>query len=247
MEFLGKLSLWIHIITGVVTLIAGPIALYYNKNNRLHKLAGKVFFYAMCIVVATSILAFFKRPTVIFFQFLLGIGILVGYHTIRGVRAILFMKGVKTPTSFDTQWGWMAIASGLAMMGAAVYYYLQGVNIAFPILFGVFGLGSFVDGRYYVRLLNVENLDKRFWFQLHLNSMFGAFVASTTAFAVNAADFAPWYIQWFAPTIIMIPLQIHLMRQRKVTKKDLGSPFEPKPSSALTNSNRNPVYAEIDG
>ena len=37
MEFLGKASLFIHILAGVSTLIAGPIALFYNKQNKKHK------------------------------------------------------------------------------------------------------------------------------------------------------------------------------------------------------------------
>lgn len=228
MELLGKLSLWIHIFAGIVTLIIGPVALFYNKNNRLHKAFGKAFFYAMCVVVVTSVIAFFKHPGVIFFQFLLGVAVLVGYHIIRGVRTILFMKGLKKPTSFDIKWAWLVIVSGITMFAAAGYYYMQGANIAYSILFTFFGIGSVADGRHYLRLLQVPSLDKRFWFQLHISSMFGAFTASTTAFAVNAADFAPWYIQWFGPTILLIPLQIYLMRQRKVTKKDLGNPFAEK-------------------
>ncbi len=228
MEVLGNVSLWIHIAAGIITLIAGPIALFYNQNNEKHKLVGKIFFYAMVIVVITSVTGFIKRPTVVFFQFLLGISFLVSYHIVRGIRGIRFMKGNLAPSTFDRNWGWMAIISGTVMMGAAIFYYIKGANIAFVILFGVFGFASMLDGRFFLRLLKVPNLDKRFWFQLHLNSMFAAFIASTTAFAVNAADFAPWYIQWFGPTIIMIPLQVYLMRKRKLSKKDLGSPFDGK-------------------
>ena len=109
MEVLGNVSLWIHIAAGIITLIAGPIALFYNKNNEKHKLVGKIFFYAMVIVVITSVTGFIKRPTVVFFQFLLGISFLVSYHIIRGIRGIRFMKGNLTPSSFDRNWAWMAL------------------------------------------------------------------------------------------------------------------------------------------
>ncbi|MEO1260385.1 MAG: hypothetical protein AAFZ15_16430 [Bacteroidota bacterium] len=225
MEFLGKLSLFIHIVVGISTLIAGPIALFYNRNTKKHKIAGKVFFYSMAVVVITSFTGFIKHPTVIFYQFLLFIGILVGFHIIRGFRAIFFMKGSLQPTFFDRQWAWMAIISGILMLGTAAYHLTTEAHIAFPILFGVFGLGSLADGRYFLRLLSVQKLDRRWWFQLHINSMFAAFMASTTAFAVNAASFAPWYIQWFAPTLILLPLQLYLLKKRKVSRKDLGNPF----------------------
>ena len=135
------------------------------------------------------------------------------------------MMGKQAPTQFDAQWAWMAIVGGLSMIGAAIYHYIIGTNIAFVVLFGVFGTGALVDGRYFLRILKVADLDKRYWFQLHINSMFGAFMASTTAFAVNAITGLPWYIIWFAPTIILLPLQFYFLNKKKVSNKLLGSPF----------------------
>ena len=75
---LGTLSLIIHIVAGVLTLIAGPIAIFANRKYlKLHKIAGNVFFYAMLVVCVSAVIGFLKRPDQVFFQFLLGIAILV--------------------------------------------------------------------------------------------------------------------------------------------------------------------------
>lgn len=227
MELLGKLSLWIHIAAGVSTLIAGPFALYYQSHSSRHRIAGRIFFTGMSIVVITSILGFLKYPDQVFFQFLLALSFLVGYNILRGVRAIQFMKG-GTPKNFDKILAWTILLAGVAMLNMAVWYLGQARSLALPILFTAFGLATITDSWNHIRLMGVQDLDKRWWFHLHVRSMFGAFIASTTAFTVNAVDFLPWYIQWFGPTILLTPLQIYLLGLRKLTKSYLGSPFEKK-------------------
>lgn len=220
MEILGKISLFIHIVAGISTLIAGPIALFYNKQNQKHKTAGKIFFYAMSIIVVTSLVGFLKYPNLVFYQFLLGIALLVGYNLTKGIRTIGFMKG-KNPESWDIRTAEGAILTGTLMLGAAGWYLTQNTNIALPILFSVFGLAIISDGIRYRKILLRKEVDSRLWFKLHISAMFGAFIASTTAFTVNTADFLPWYLQWFGPTLLLTPIQILLLKQRKLMSKDL--------------------------
>ena len=139
MELLGKWSLYIHIFAGILTLIAGPIAIFYQGNPKLHRLAGKIFFYAMIIVIITSIAGFLKRPHLIFFQFLLGISMIVAYHITRGVRSILIMKKKRTPGVFDQWINYLFILCGLLMTGKGIWNYLHDGIFAFTILFTVFG------------------------------------------------------------------------------------------------------------
>ena len=225
MELTAKISLFIHILAGALTLIAGPIALFYQKKNRLHRLAGKVFMYSMVVVIITSVFAFIRHPHVVFYQFLFALSILVTFNLWQGVRSILFMKGAH-PSQFDQSLIWVFIFTGAAMIFAAVWYYLNGAEIAFPILFGVFGLLVLSSSLKFRRFLEAENISSGWWFRNHIDAMMGAFIASTTAFTVNAADFLPWYLQWFGPAIVLQPLVIYFLNQRKLTKKQLGKPFE---------------------
>lgn len=222
MESLGKFSLYLHILAGVITLVAGPIAIFGQNRLKLHRVSGRLFYYAMLVVVITSIIGFIKYPTVTFYQFLLGIALLVGYHAIRGVRSILIMKRKLVPGAIDRAMYRTLGITGIVMLSAATWHYTQGSNVAFPILFGVFGFGALNDARQAAKLFaNAQQLDGRWWMKLHISSMFAAFTASTTAFAVNAADFAPWYVQWFAPTLILVPVQIYFLKQRGLTSRQL--------------------------
>ena len=139
MELIGKISLIIHIIAGVNTLIAGPIALFYQRQTRQHRIAGKVFTYSMMVIIVTSIFKFLRVPHEVGYQFLFAISILVGLNIWQGVRSIQFMKGSR-PNYVDRGVIWLFIFTGAAMINAAVWYYLQNKGVALPILFGVFQL-----------------------------------------------------------------------------------------------------------
>jgi FtsH-binding integral membrane protein len=216
MSLLVSLHLILHITAGIATLIAGPIAIFYNfKQVRHHRIAGKVFFYAMLYVCASAVAGYFRRPDLIFYQFLLGIAIIVLAGIFRGVRAIRLMKG---DTVRPVDWAY-TVGLGLFgcwMLGRTIAHFLTGGDEPIvPILFGVFGVAALSDVRRNIRMFRkaatVHRLD---WYRLHVNSMLGAFTASTTAFMVNVASASlPWYIVWFGPTIALLPLQIYFGRK----------------------------------
>lgn len=224
LELLGKINLYVHIIAGASTLLTGPLAIFYNfKDPRKHRMVGKVFFYAMLIVAFSSILAFFKRPDQTFFQFLLGISILVLAGILRGVRSIFLMKGAKV-SAFD--WAYTALIglNAIYMLGMSAWHFAAGSMIAFPILFGIFGLGCASDIRTNWRAFsNPAAMHRLDWMRLHLSTMLGAFTASTTAFTVNAAHFLPWWAQWFGPTLLLLPLQFYFGGKVKTMRKSAVS------------------------
>ena len=214
MEFLGKLSLTVHIFAGIISLVAGPVAIFYNFNDvRKHRIAGKIFFYAMLAICLTAVSGYLKRPDQVFFQFLLGIAVFVLASVLRGVRAMQMMQGAPV-RRFDFGYTIVLGAFGLWMSGMAVWHLQTGTALPFPVLFAVFGLGALADSgqnwRYFSRPGRVRRLD---WYRLHAGSMLGAFTASTTAFTVNAAHFLPWYFQWFGPALVLLPLQVYFGRK----------------------------------
>ncbi|GAB4495493.1 MAG: hypothetical protein OHK0019_24710 [Saprospiraceae bacterium] len=219
LELLGKISLYVHIIAGFSTLVTGPIAIFYNfKNPKKHRIVGKTFFYAMLIVAISAILGFFKHPENTFFQFLLGIALLVLAGIFRGVRSIFLMKG-GVVSAFDFAYSAMLSLSGLFMLGMSAWHFQAGTTIVFPILFGVFGFMSLADTRVNWRVFrNPAALHRLDWMRLHSGTMIGAFTASTTAFSVQTAHFLPWYLQWFGPTLLLLPLQIYFGRKLRVIR-----------------------------
>lgn len=216
MELLLKVLLFIHIFAGGVTLLSGPVAIYYNfKNPRNHRIAGKIFYYAMLVVCFSAIVGFLRRPDAIFYQFLLGISLIVLAGITRGVRAIMLMKGGRM-VQFDRLYSILLGIVGVVMLGRAASLLHTDVFIAFPILFTVFGIGAISDAVKNIKIFsNPSGMSPNDWMRLHLSSMLGAFIASTTAFTVNAAHFLPWYLQWFGPTILLVPVIVYFSRKVK--------------------------------
>ncbi len=220
MEIAGKISLIVHILAGLTTLLAGPLAIFYRFNDtQKHRRAGKIFFYAMAIVCLTAIGGYLKYPGQPFFQFLLGVAAIVFGGVMRGVRAMQIMQG-STVRPLDFVYTALVGVFGVWMVAMAIWHFSNGSPSFFPVLFAIFGLmglsGARLNYRYFSRPAVVHPLD---WYQLHVGSMLGAFTASTTAFTVNSAHFLPWYLQWFGPALVLLPLQIYFARQIKGQKQ----------------------------
>jgi hypothetical protein len=217
MDILTQVHLFLHVTAGISTLIAGPIAIFYNfKNPKNHRIAGKVFFYAMLYVCASAVVGYFRHSDQIFYQFLLGIAVLVASGVIFGVRAIQMMKG-GTVRRFDYLNAGFLLLFGIWMLTQAALRFDDPEGAFIPILFAVFGTGALTDSIGMLRKMwRAATLPKMDWYLAHVGSMFGAFTGSTTAFLVNvASNSLPWYIVWFGPTLALLPLRIYFTRKVK--------------------------------
>lgn len=216
MELLINSLLFVHVTAGVLTLLAGPAAILSNTNQlRWHRLSGKVFFFAMLVTCFSSILTYFRHPEKIFYQFLLGIAFVVLGGLLRGVRAVTIMKNGR-PGVFDFLYTLLLGITGTWMLYMAVTLFMEGTGIAFPILFGVFGGGAVHDALKNFHIFSGKKMmSGTDWLQLHLNSMIGAFIASTTAFTVNTAHYLPWFVQWFGPTVLLVPVMVWFSKKIK--------------------------------
>lgn len=237
MGTLVKIHFLLHILAGTVTLITGPLAIFYNfKNAKAHRKVGKLFFYAMLYVCASAIMGYVRRPDLVFYEFLLGISFMVLAGIFRGVRSIQFMQGKQRAGAFDWAYTLALGLTGIAMLWRSATLAGSGNPDyqVFVILFAVFGVGSLSDITQNVRLLrNPEAVHRLDWYRLHVQSMIGAFMASTTAFTVNvASDVLPWFVAWFGPTLLLLPLQFYYGRlikgwkQRAVAKPAPAQPLE---------------------
>ena len=212
MEFLGQLNIIIHVIAGTGMLLTAPIAFLINtKSIKYHRIAGKIFNYCMAIVGITSFIGFLKSPSSIFRQFLVAIAILTAYNVIKGVRAIQIMKGSKIKR-FDFINLYVLTFAGFFLVGAAAYSYFN-FNISITIIFAVFGIACLAEFPRQWKRLSTPLTDKKEWFRIHIGAMMGAFIASMTAFTVNAVPWLPDLVKWFGPTVVLVPLIIFYTRK----------------------------------
>jgi len=201
-------------------LLFAPIAFLINvKNKSRHVLAGKIFNYCMAIVGITSLIGILKNPSNIFLQFLFAIAILTAYSVVKGVRAIQIMKGSEIK-KFD----FICVATlgiaGLGLIGGAIYTFLSGnYPMSVSILFGVFGIMMTIEVPQMWKVYSNPSKNKLDWFRIHIGSMMGAFIASCTAFTVNAVPHLPMLLKWFGPTIILMPLAFYYGRKFAPKKK----------------------------
>ena len=63
--------LWIHIISGSLALIAGPIAMFNQDGGKLHRKSGIIYFYSMMVIFVSSIILSIVREN--WFLFMVGI------------------------------------------------------------------------------------------------------------------------------------------------------------------------------
>jgi len=223
MDNIWNINLILHIAAGTLTLLLGPVAIYTNQQYlQVHRPVGKVFYYAMIFVCASAAFSFARHPNHIFAQFLLGIAVFVWAGIMRGVRALQLMKRAPV-VPWDYVYTGLLALGGLAMVGRSIWLWSMGASIAFPILFMVFGAAALWDVRSNLQFFRqAEQMHRLDWLRVHVLSMVGAFIASTTAFTVNAAPFLPWYLQWFGPTLILTPVQIYFGRRIRLQKTRLS-------------------------
>ncbi len=210
--------LLIHVIAGVLSLLAGIIAIVATpKGNKLHKKSGLLYFWCMVIIFATSLLAivFFK-----FNLFLFGIAMLSFFTSFSGYRS-LKRKKPNDVKWYDKLVAYAGVISGIGLISYGLYTVtLSTNNIGFAILCSVFGgllaLNAYKDIKHFKK----TEYEKMWWWFHHLNMMMAAFIASVTAALVNniykvvqlgSFDF----IFWLLPTIILVPFIVGWNRYYK--------------------------------
>ena len=196
MQTLHTVNLIIHIASGFTSLTVGLIPMMVQKGGRVHKIAGRVFFWAMFGVFVTATVSWLQQPGRPFLQFLLLVGFFSFHLALTGVR-ILRMKATKVqPVQLD----WFV--AGVAMLGGCIAVlfglwqiysgFIAGQLSMFSILYllfgGVFLRNGQMDWWLYSGKVQIE---KMHWFYHHIARMVGAYIASFTAFCVVNGEHIP--------------------------------------------------------
>src|SRR5688500_12009560 len=88
MDMTFKILLGIHIVSGTIALLLGPVNLIRRKGDKLHKSVGKIFAYCMYGAGLTSLILATIHPN----QFLFIIGVFTLYLTLTGYRSIALSR-----------------------------------------------------------------------------------------------------------------------------------------------------------
>lgn len=212
--------LLIHVIAGVLSLIAGMTAIVATpKGNKLHKKSGLVYFWCMVVIFITSLLA------LVFFEFkvfLFGISMLSFFTSFSGYRALKRKKPNEVKW-YDKLVAYAGFISGIGLISYGIFVVVKygNNNIGFAILCSVFGFLLTTNAYKDIIHFRKSEYEKMWWWFHHLNMMTAAFIASITAALVNniykviqlgSFDF----IFWLLPTIVLLPF---IVRWNKYYKK----------------------------
>lgn len=215
MENIIQIFIYIHAFFGGVGLITGIGSIIVRKGNGNHKRLGKWFTWSMIISSAISLVVARMPNHINTFLFL--IGIFTIYMVLAGNRALTFKSVKKTKANLTDKLvsGIMAF-SALLMIGFGINGLIH--NYSHSILFLFFGIiGLFLPyGDYKLFKTTLEN--RKLWLINHLSRMFGALIASVTAFIV-AGMHQDTLWAWMTPSVLGTIYLVYWIKKTKGKKK----------------------------
>ena len=216
MQF-SDLVLRMHVLAGTAALVAAPLAAVAKKGARLHRLAGRAFFWAMAVVVASASVIQFVRPN----PFLLAIAVLSFYFCFTGYRhaGLLGSPPERSLRAAD-------LIAAAAMLIACIALVAYGVLAASGVDLGGWSGASRATGgasNLAVVAIALGILGCTFalidlvafkqgaptpdgWLFTHMGRMLGAWVAALSAFSAVNLQILPPTVRWLWPTVIGTPL-----------------------------------------
>ncbi|HOZ86903.1 MAG TPA: DUF2306 domain-containing protein [Bacteroidia bacterium] len=211
MEKVLRVLLIIHILSGLISLTSGCIAMAVKKGDKTHRLSGKIFFCSMLGVAASALIISLAKNN----GFLLMIAIFSFYQNYMGYRAIKNKSLRPSPSD------WLVLICG----AVNTFFMISSMNIVLMV-FG--GISFFLVARNLSTNLKTkrgQTLQPLSWLKLHIGMMMGAYIATITAFVVvNSRFFAslnlPQWLPWLFPTLLLVPLMGYFTK--KYTSKTVG-------------------------
>lgn len=194
--------LTVHVLAGVVALLAGLGAIATRKGGRTHRRAGKLYVAGMAVVVTTAV------PLAIRIEswFLFAIAVFSGYLVFGGYRVILRRRtGIDGAGTVDWVGHGSMLVAGVGMiLGGGWGTATGGIDLG-PVLmvFGVIG-GSFAVQS--LREVRSPSNTGTPWFETHVAFMGGAYIATVTATVTVNLTMLPPVARWLGPTVVGAPL-----------------------------------------
>jgi uncharacterized membrane protein len=204
--------LQVHIITGIIALLSGILALSFKKGSKKHKMSGKVFVISMLLVSLSSISLSVLRPSISYF--FLTIGWFSLYFTLTGVRALKIHK--RDNLNLDLALNIIFLLGFISIILHQLYFKK---SIQIPSL--VFNLPAVVVIIREFFTLFGKKINHIRAISIHINKIMTAFIATLTAFIVaNNIINSIW--GWLLPTILGVPIIVyydyHIKKFGKVKK-----------------------------
>ncbi len=188
-----------HVAGGATSLISGLVAMLTQKGGKIHRLAGKIYFWGMTAVFIGAVVVAIAHHN----DFLLMVGFFSYYMTVRGYR-ILSLKKLNTGQRAEVLDWIITIVSGifiLVLLVWGVWALTNGLGMGtVALVFGAIGATFLVND---VRSFFNPPKEKMHWWYTHISSMGGSYIAAFTAFVVVNIQLPQYqWVLWILPSII---------------------------------------------
>ncbi len=200
-----KILLFIHIAAGTIALLSGLLAILLRARVKLHRPAGKVYFWSMTVVFFTAVVISSAHRNL----FLFCVAFFSYYSCLTGYRALKLKKLhlEQQPSHFD----WVTeIFFALMHVGfvSLAFYLLAHGKISFGIISLVFGLIGLRGNYVTVQRLKKRLVYRNYWLLAHIGGMMGSYIGAVTAFVVNNSERIPLpqIVLWLGPAAFLVPL-----------------------------------------
>lgn len=197
---------WLHVGAGAIALITFWGQMLTRKGSPLHRREGRVYLYAMWVVVATAV------PLSTFFiatgQWV--VGVFFGYLVVITATSLWTgwqpLRRKSDPAGFmDGRYrslAWANLASGATVLGLGLAY-------AVPLLAYFSPVGLLIGWRM-LRAAKQPDGEPRWWLYEHVRGMLGSGIAVHVAFLnlgarrlIPGYDLGGWgFLAWLGPVVV---------------------------------------------
>jgi hypothetical protein len=198
MEQVIKSALAMHIAAGSLSLVSGPLAIGFKHGGKWHRVAGKIFFFAMLMVAATAFFLGLAHQN----YFLFIVAIFSAYLVSSGYRILYLKKLGKSQKPALLDWSITGTMFLFSLSFFAWGSYLAMNGISFSLVYFTFGGISFWLVMKDRKLYRSVDLEKNFWLYAHITKMIAGLIAAFTAFLVVNVQFQPGFVVWIFPSFV---------------------------------------------
>lgn len=207
-------SVFIHIIAGCLSLLAGLGAIIFRNRLKTHRPFGKVYFWCMSIIFVTALYVSVYKQN----WFLLFIAIFTYYSAITGIRSLKLKKlhlGEK-PKFYDWLIEVLNLLGNFSLLILGTILFVK-ENYQLGIICIVFSLIGLRGGFLNIQRLRGNITYSNYWLLTHIGGMLGSYIGAITAFMVNNNRWLhlPMVVVWLGPAIMLVPLAVYETRKYK--------------------------------
>ncbi|MEX1132384.1 MAG: hypothetical protein WEC15_04095, partial [Flavobacteriales bacterium] len=202
--WLGPLRM-AHMVSGFVALVVAPLAMLVRKGGDAHRRWGKLFVWAMAVVVVTAIIMGIATGNV-----LMAMVAVFSFHMIASGYRSLYLKklheGQKPARADVLVQGIAGVVNGGLFLWA-ISLMMLGLKFQKVVVFFVFGgIGLLMVFSNFNRFYKRSH-DKLEWLYGHMTGFLGGYIATLSAFSAVTLDMiSPTWLRWLWPTLLGSPL-----------------------------------------